>query len=195
MVKKAHWILPALVLLAVASPLWADDSSNQPGLLSFDIGSAIWVLVSFSILLAILTKTAWKPALAALQAREERIRGDIRNAEEARAKAEATLKQYAAQLATAEEQVRQMLAKAVADGEKIAANIRTQAQAEGEAEREKTRKEIEAAKRQAIREVYDQTADLATTIASKIIGRALIAKDQQDLVAETLGQLETMNKA
>jgi F-type H+-transporting ATPase subunit b len=193
MVKKVHWWLPALILLSIAAPLRAADD-QQPGLLSFDLGSSLWVLFSFAILMVILTKTAWKPALAALQAREERIRGNIKEAEEARTKAETTLKKYTAQLAAAEEQVRQLLVKATADSEKIASNIRAQAQAEGEAEREKTRREIEAAKRDAIRQVYDQTADLATAVAAKIIGRALNAQDQQDLVSQTLGQLQTLDK-
>jgi len=193
MVRRAYWIPALLVVLGAASPLLAAESAGeQPGLISFDLASIIWVLISFSIVLIILTKGAWKNILDGLKARESKIRGDIQQAEEARAKAEATLKEYATRLASAEEQVRQMLAKATADAEKIASNLRAAAQAEGEAERERTRKEIDAAKRQAIREVYDQTADLATSIAAKIIARNLNPQDQQDLVSQTVGQVEAM---
>ena len=55
-------------------------------------------------------------------------------------------------------------------------------------------KEIEAAKREAIRQVYEQAADMATAVASKIIGRNLTAADQQDLVNQTLGQLEALGR-
>jgi F-type H+-transporting ATPase subunit b len=194
MAKKLPWVLTLLAVLALAHPVWADSGEAQPQLVSFDVGSAIWVLISFGLVLIILSKTAWKTVLESLQAREDRIRNNIQAAEDARAKAETALKEHAAKLAGAEEQVRQMLVKATLDAEKIAANIKTQAQADGEAEREKTRKEIEAAKRDAIRQVYEQTADLATSVAAKIIGRNLNAQDQQDLVNQTLGQLETLEQ-
>src|SRR5437016_3755979 len=86
--------------------------------------SALWVLIIFVVMLAILYPTAWKNVLAGLKKREERIRKDIADAEEARAKAEATLRQYNEQLATAENRVREMLNKAAADGEKLATQIR-----------------------------------------------------------------------
>jgi F-type H+-transporting ATPase subunit b len=187
---KLRWTLPLLTLMAAAPPVLADAGGDQGNLLYWDPSADIWVLVTFALMVIILYKAAWKNVLEGLKGREQRIRGDIQQAEEARTKAEAVLKEHAAKMAGAEEQIRQLLAKATLDAEKIAANIRAQTQAETEAERENTRKEIQAAKRDAIRQVYEQTADLATTVASKIIGRNLNAQDQQDLVKQTLGQLQ-----
>src|SRR5437016_5552715 len=96
------------------------------------VWSAIWVIVIFVIMLAILYPTAWKNVLAGLKAREQRIRKDIADAEAARAKADATLREYNAQLATAEKRVQDMIAKAIADGEKVAASIKTSAQKEAQ---------------------------------------------------------------
>ena len=90
--------------------------------------TAIWVIVIFVLLLLILYPTAWKNVLGGLKAREQRIRNDIAEAEAARAKADATLKEYNARLAAAEQQVRDMIAKAAADAEQIATGIRTRAQ-------------------------------------------------------------------
>jgi len=191
--RKISWIFALFLLLSVARPLMAADAApeQQPGLVEIDWAACVWVLISFTIVLIILYKAAWKNVLQSLKDREERIRSNIQQAEDAHAKAEATLKEHAAKLAGAEEQVRLILAKAAVDAQKIADNIHAQAQADGEAERDKSRKEIEAAKRDAIRQVYEQTADLATTVAAKIIGRALTAGDQQDLVNQTLSQFET----
>src|SRR3954465_11532195 len=94
--------------------------------------SALWVLIIFAIMLIILYPTAWKNVLAGLKKREERIRADIAEAEKSRQRAEATLKDYNAQLANAQAQIRDMLAKAQADGEKLATTIRMQAQQEAE---------------------------------------------------------------
>src|SRR4051812_4646394 len=64
---------------------------------------ALWVVIIFLALLAILYPTAWKNVLAGLKAREQRIRSDIAEAEATRKRAEQTLAEYNTQLATAEQ--------------------------------------------------------------------------------------------
>jgi F-type H+-transporting ATPase subunit b len=156
--------------------------------------SALWVVIIFVVLLAVLYPTAWKNILAGLKAREDRIRKDIADAEAARARAEATLKDYTAQLATAEAKVREMIAKAGAEGERVAAGIRTHAQQEAEEIKERAARDIEAAKNSAIGEIYSKTADLATNIAEKILRKNLNADDQRELVNRSLEQLQGLNK-
>jgi len=154
---------------------------------------AIWVIVIFAILLAILYQTAWKNVLAGLKKREERIRKDIADAEAARSRAETTLKQYNQQLATAEGQVREMLAKAAGEAEKIGAGIRMRAQQESEEVKERALRDIDASRKQALSEIYEQTANISTQIAEKILRRNLNADDQRDLVNESLKQLQSLN--
>jgi F-type H+-transporting ATPase subunit b len=166
----------------------------QPGLLDLNVGAILWVLVIFIVLAFILYRTAWKNVLAGLKARESRIRGDIAAAETARAKAEQMLLQYNAQLAAAEERARELLARATADGERLATQIRTHAQQEAEESRERAVREIDAARRQALAEIYEQTATLATSIAEKILQRNLNADDQRDLVAKSLEQIQQVGK-
>jgi F-type H+-transporting ATPase subunit b len=155
---------------------------------------AIWTIVIFVILLAILYPTAWKQVLAGLKQREERIRADIANAEESRRKAETTLREYNTQLAAAESRVREMLANATVEGEKLATNIRMKAQQEAEEAKERAQREIEASKVAAIRELHAQAADLATSVAEKILRRNLNADDQQELVRRSLEELQTVGK-
>lgn len=154
--------------------------------------TAVWVLIIFGIVLAILYPTAWKNVLAGLKAREQRIRGDIAAAEAARAKAEANLKEYNNQLATAEQRVREMIASATADGERMAAQIRARGETEANDVKDRATKEIEAAKKQALTEIYDQTATLATSVAEKILRRSLNADDQRDLVTRSLEQVSNI---
>jgi F-type H+-transporting ATPase subunit b len=156
------------------------------------ITSALWVIAIFLIVLAILYPTAWKNIMAGLKAREQRIRNDIAEAEAARAKAEATLRDYTAQLATAEQRVRDMLSSATSDGERLATQIRARAEAEAQDAKERATKEIESAKRQAISEIYEQTAILATSVAEKILRRNLNPDDQRDLVTRSLDQVQNI---
>src|SRR3954454_17928995 len=148
------------------------------------LAPAIWTLVIFLIMLAILYPNAWKNVLAGLKKREERIRKDIGDAEAARAKAEATLREYNSELAAAEQRVREMLAKGTTDGEKLATSIRMQAQQEAEQIKDRTNKDLAASSEAAKREFREYAATVATSIAEKIIRRNLNAADQEALVRE-----------
>jgi F-type H+-transporting ATPase subunit b len=201
-------LLAMLMLLALVLPIQVANAQEQgtmangpaateeakPGLLSFDPQQAVWVLAIFIVLVLILYRTAWKNVLAGLKKREERIRKDIADAEAARLKAEATLREYSKQLTDAEEKVRDIIAKAAADAEKVGQSIRMQAQSESEEIKERANREIEASKNQAIREIYEQAANLSTNIAEKILRRNLNADDQRDLVARSLEEMQEIGK-
>ena len=152
--------------------------------------NAITTLIVFLVLVAVLGKYAWGPIAGGLKAREDKIRQDIAEAEAARARSEATLREYQTQLATAEQKVRDLLAKATTDAEQIASGIRTRAQQDAEESKEKATREIDAARRDAVRQVHEQAAVLATNVAEKILRRNLNADDQRDLVAASLDQLQ-----
>jgi F-type H+-transporting ATPase subunit b len=85
-----------------------------------------------------------------------------------------------------------MLARAATEGETIAAGIRTRAQQEAEETRERALRDIDAAAEQAISQVHEQAAVLATSVAEKILRRELNAEDQRDLVAQSLSELPTI---
>jgi F-type H+-transporting ATPase subunit b len=157
------------------------------------IVTSITTLLIFIGLLIILSKYAWDPIVGGLKAREDKIRKDIKDAEEARLRADKTLKDYQAQLATAQKQVQDLIAKASSDAQALATSIRMNAQQEAEEAKERAAKEIEAAKNQALAEIYDQAANLATNVAEKILRRNLNADDQRELVRSSIEQLKGVN--
>jgi len=188
-----------LVLSAVtlwATPVRAAEESAEATspLYSVNQGliTGICTVVIFVLLLSVLGKYAWGPIVKGLSDREKKIRNDIAEAEAARAKAEALLRDYNKQLADAEERARGIITKAGADAEALASQIRTRAQQEAEEARERATKDIEVAKNQAIRDIYEQSANLATSVAEKIIRKSLNANDYRDMVEQSLGQLESM---
>lgn len=203
MFKRLSWLLAIALacssfafaaLASDPSPAAAGGAAEKPNLLDVNFFGALWVVVIFVVLVAVLYPTAWKNVLAGLKARETRIRTDIAEAEAARTKAEATLREYNAQLATAENRVRDMINSASAEAQKIAAQIRTQGEQEAQASKERATREIEAAKKQALAEIYEQTAVLSTSIAEKILRRNLNPDDQRDLVNSSLEQFQAINK-
>ena len=199
-----RWMF-AFLLSAAAVAMWcplaraAEGSAEAGGeptspLYSVNQGliTGVATIVIFILLVAVLGKYAWGPILSGLKAREEKIRKDIADAEAARAKAEATLREYNQQLATAEQKVRDMIAKATTDAEQLAASIRARAQQEGEETKERAMRDIENAREQALSEIYAQTAELSTRIAEKILRRNLNADDQRELVNQSLQELQTI---
>jgi F-type H+-transporting ATPase subunit b len=175
-----------------ATPAAGHDEHAKPGLLDANFFSALWVVIIFLVLLIILYPTAWKNVLAGLKAREQRIRQDIADAEAARAKSEATLREYQSQLATAEQKVRDMIAAATAQGEQVANNIRARAEQESQDIKDRSMRDIDSARKQALADIYAQAADLSTKIAEKIIRRNLNAEDQRELVEQSLEELQSV---
>lgn len=179
---------------AAMAAVEAGHGEHKPELIGPDIATAVWVLVIFVVMLAVLYPTAWKGVLAGLKAREERIRKDIADAESARAKAEATLADYNRQLALADDRARETLAKAQADAERLAATIREKAGAEAEGIKAKALSDIEDARKAAVAQIHEQAVELSTLMAEKIIRRALNPDDQRDLVRTSLQQLEAAKR-
>lgn len=196
--SKKSLALAAMLLALAIHPLAAraaeaaEAGGEKPGLLDLNVGSILWVLIIFILLVVILYRTAWKNVLAGLTAREQRIRNDIAQAEAARLKAEQTLAQYNKQLADAEARVHDLLEKARMDAEQIANAVRMRAQEDAQGIREKAEQEIERAKNDAIAQIYDQAAVLATNVAEKILRRNLNPDDQRDLVTRSLDQLQAL---
>ena len=199
MLKNAAIVTTMLIGLLAQAALGSEaagegaEHAKRP-LLDLRVSEALWVVIIFTLMMIVLYKTAWKNVLAGLKAREERIRTDIAEAEAARVKAEAAQKEYAAQLSSAQKTVNDMINAAKVDAERIAAGIRTRGEQEAQDARERAAREIEAAKKQALSEIYDQTAQIATSVAEKILRRNLNADDQRDLVASSLEQLQGLNR-
>lgn len=198
--KSSRWagITVALLLLLAAVPAFsAEGDAPEPQMVNIHPGgqeiiTSITTIVIFCVLLAILGKYAWAPIVSGLQARETKIRKSITDAEAAQKAAEAALARYNAQLAEAEAKVRDIINSARADADKIGVAIRTAAQSDAEETKERATREIEAAKNDALTEIYQKTADLATSVAEKIIRRSLNATDQRDLVDQSLSQMQNL---
>ena len=78
----------ALAVALVAS----GGGGGEPDPLEFNVDLALWTLIIFLGLLAVLTKFAWKPILEGLNARESGIADEIENAKLANEQAQANLK-------------------------------------------------------------------------------------------------------
>ncbi|WP_261368040.1 F0F1 ATP synthase subunit B [Rhodopirellula halodulae] len=170
-----------------------DEDHAATPLLSFDVGSAIWNMIIFLCVLAILSKFVWPAVLGGLQAREEKIREDLESAEKASAEAKQMLSDYQSKLDEAAGQVQTMLAEARRDAEANGQKIIDAAKEEAAGQRERALSDIENAKKVAMAEMAGQTSKLAMQVARSVVGRELSADDHADLIRQSMERLPSQN--
>ena len=195
--------LSALLLvtfaLVFAAPSFAADPAHgdahaTPELLKADWYVAAATVVAFVLLLVILTKTAWKPILAGLQAREKGIRDQIEGAEKANADAKALLADYQTKVAKANEEARSIVEEGRRDAEALKAKLEGDARAEAQKERDRAIRDIELARQQALKDIYDEVATLSTDVASRILQQRLDPQSHRKLVDDAVASYERSRK-
>ncbi len=184
-------LLAILGLTGVASAAPAGDGGGAfNGPFAGTIYQAIAAAIVFGLTIVILKKMAWGPILQGLVDRENKIKADLQQADNAARQATATLEQYRKQLAESHAEARRIIEQGRADAEKLAAQLQQQAEADINGMRVRAQAEIANAREQAVAELYNQAANLATTVAGKILQRELNPADQQRLVEESLATLQ-----
>lgn len=186
------------VVVTGAAPAWAasggpEDPPGMPPLLQFDAGSAIVNIAIFLIVLVVLSKFVWPVILNGLEQRDQKIRAELEGAHQANSDAKSLLASYQTQLAEASNQVQKMLADAKQSSEKERQRIVAEAREEAETHRKRTLADIDQAKKVAISELAEKTADMAISAARQIVSRELKADDHADLIRQSLEQLPSKN--
>jgi len=164
----------------------------QEGLLKVDPGLLLWTMITFIVLVLILWKTAWKPIVEALDARAEKIRGDIDNAEKSRQEAEKIYTKHKEMMDRAKDEAAQIVSKGREDAEKVKNEIVEKANSAAKEISERAKREIEIAKEKAISDLKNEVVTLSTEIASKIIKKNINSSDQKSLVEEALDKMRTV---
>jgi F-type H+-transporting ATPase subunit b len=149
---------------------------------------AIWSFVVFLILLAILTKFAWKPIVAGLEKREQGIEENIAAAHRANDEAKVMLGEYEKKLAGAADQVRQMLDGARRDAEQTKLEIVAEAKGAAQLEQQRGVREVRTAVDQALKELSEKSTNLAVDLAGKIVRSKLNPADHSRLVQEAIAE-------
>jgi len=150
------------------------------------IGLLFWMLISFSLVMFVLGKYAWKPIMKGIHQREDTIEKALEAANEAK-KEMLKLKAGNEQLLRDAKDERDALMR---DARKVKEAILEEARekANEEAARimENARENIQFEKMAAINDLKNQIASISIEIAEKLIGKELENKQQQHLLTEKL---------
>ena len=161
----------------------------KASLLDPHLGTIIWTLITFVLVLFVLKKWAWPPILTALDEREQGIRNAIESAERARREAETVLSDHRAKLAAAEDEARRVIAEAREAGEKVRQDVVAQAKEEAQRSIDQARISIESEKRAASAQLRREMADLAIQAAGMLIDANLDDEKNRGLVDDLISRI------
>ncbi len=151
-----------------------------------DIGLLFWTLISFSLVLFILGKYAWKPILKAIKAREDTIEQSLEDAYKAKQQIANIKLEHEKMLAEVHREREQMLKETAAVKAKIIADAKIKAQHDADGIIKSAREAIHNEKLAAITDLKNQVASLSIEIAEKLLDNELSSVDNQKKLINSL---------
>lgn len=175
----------ALVLI-----LQETGDKGGPGILTPNGGLMVWTVVIFLILLFVLSKFAFKPITAAVQAREKALEDAIEGAKRDREEAAKLMEEQRRNLEASRDEGQKIVASARAAAEEVRQSMLEAARVQQNDILEKARADINRERDAAIADLRREAIDLAIVGASKVIEKNLDDKSNRDLIEKFLSSLD-----
>lgn len=148
-------------------------------------------LAAFALLLYLLAKYVIPPINRAMTARQEAIRAQFAELDEAKSEAHAAEEEFKSQIADARHEAARIREEAREQGAQIIAELREQAQVEAARIVEHAHAQVEADRKAAMAQLRTEVGTLATTLAGRIVGESLDDDVRQNRVVDRfLSELE-----
>ena len=179
-------------LMVTATPAFASEAAEgaQPSLLDPNIGVMFWTLVIFAALFFVLSRFAFKPIFAAVEAREKALEDAIDGAKRDRAEASQLLEQQRAQLEAARTEAQGIIADSRGTAEKMRTDLLAQTKQQQEEMLDQARRVIEGEKASAVAALRSEAVDLAIAGASRVIEQNLDSAGNRKIVDSFLASLD-----
>ena len=158
-----------------------------------EFGLMFWTILIFVLLVLILSKTAWKPLMKAVEERERAMRHDRESAEKARHEAEKIKAGLDAGMAAMKADIEARLAEARAEGVRERDLIIEDARKSAALLIDAAKAELESQKNAMVKELKDKVAELAFMTAEKVLEKNIDHKADKELVSRFLHEMEGKN--
>jgi F-type H+-transporting ATPase subunit b len=155
----------------------------------------VWGIFSFVLLLVLLWKFAFPAVTASMQARTERIRNNIDEAQKVRNEAEQILADYQRQLADARNESNRIIEEARQAAEQLRQDMMRRADEEVAELRRRNTADLVVAQERAISQLQGQVRTLAIELAEKVIGANLDRDRNLALVDQYIAELNAQPAA
>ena len=157
-----------LVLLAQAA-----EASKAPNPILPAGNEIIWGALSFLILFVFIAKVGYPAVKKGLDARADKIRSSLDEAERTRDEASAILEQYQRQLADAKGESGRIIEEARQAADKLRQDLKNQAEAEVAEIKQRAQDDISAQVERAMGDLRARVAEMTIELTEKVVGRNL----------------------
>ena len=184
----------SVILVSNLEDFWKDSQEKvasmgggpQKSFLDISGSMIFWTLITFFVLVAVLSRYAWHPIIEALDSRTEKMESDIAQAEKLKQESEQLLKQRNNALSTAQQEARNIIDNAQKTTEKQAQSMFNEAQKQASDIISKANQQAIDSKNQALNEAKDEIATLSLWVAEKIISKSLSVSEHKKLIDESI---------
>jgi F-type H+-transporting ATPase subunit b len=166
-----------------------EDNGDNP-LLKASPGLMIWTLVIFGITLFILKRYVFGPLGTAIEKRRNDIAASIEEAERSRDEATQLLDDYKVRLAEARKEADRLREQGRKEGERLQAEIVSDAQGQRERVLGDAELQIQAQARAAASGMRDDVVQLALLAAEKVSRRSLSEADHRQLIEQAIDEAD-----
>ncbi len=150
---------------------------------------SFFTIVLFVLFVGILSRFAWGPLLAAIDAREKSIRETLEGSQKAYAEAQALLAQHKELVRQIGSEREEIIKKAAKEAEEFKTDLMARARTEGDDLVRRAKEQIARETSIALAKLREEVADLAVLGASKIVASSMTPEAQKKLVTEFIHSL------
>ncbi|MCD6289127.1 MAG: F0F1 ATP synthase subunit B [Anaerolineae bacterium] len=158
--------------------------------LGINLNYLIAQIINFGVLLYLLKRFLYGPLLSMLEARRERIRGSLAEADRVREQAAAERERLQQELEAAQRESQEALQKAMQASEHIREEILRQARQEAAEIKARAREEAEHEREQILERAREQIAELVVLATERVVSQSLDERAQRKIIQDFLNELE-----
>jgi len=157
-----------------------------------DIKLVLTQVLGFVLLVWILGRFAWGPLVAQLEARRAKIAAEFAEADRRKAEAAELKAKYEQEMRGIDVQARQKLQEAIAEGQRVAGEIKSQAQKDAQDRLVRAGEEVAREREKAKEVLKEQVISLSMRTAEKILRTKLDDPAQRKLAGEFIDEVGTL---
>ncbi len=149
----------------------------------------IWGSIAFVVLFVLLAKIGYPAVKKGMDARTERIRKALDDAETARDEAQSVLEQYRRQLADAKNEAARLIEEARQSAEQVRQDLRSKAEAEAAEIKQRAQDDIAAQASRTMADLQARVALMAIELAEKVVEKNLDRETNRELIDRFIEQV------
>jgi F-type H+-transporting ATPase subunit b len=166
-----------------------DDCQEAPNPILPETNELVWGGLAFVVLLGLMWKFGLPPMRKMLKDREDRIRGDLERAEQARVEAETELEEYRRQIAGARAEASQIIEQAREQAEEVRRELIAKAEGDAAEVRQRASEDARLASDRAMTELRSSVTQLSIELAEKVVEHNLDHDTQIQLIESYINQV------